>query len=81
MVTDHHLAWIDSDGRLKVHDLVTNARQLELEVLGGDDERISSIKVFRDRDCWYVAMLPAQGAAAPRAVNAPVYFVLRNRHL
>ncbi len=72
---DHHLAWIDSDGRLKVHDLVTDTRQLELEVLGGDDERISSIKVFRDRDCWYVAMLPAQGAAAPRAVNAPVYFV------
>ena len=33
------------------------------------------LKVFRDRDCWYIAMLPAQGAVAPRAVNAPVYFV------
>ena len=72
---DHHLAWIDSDGQLQVHDLVTDTRQLKLEVLGDGDERISSIKVFRDRDCWYIAMLPAQGAVAPRAVNAPVYFV------
>ena len=72
---DHHLGWIDSDGQLQVHDLVSDTRQLQLKVLGDDDERISSIKVFRDRDCWYIAMLPTQGAAAPRAVNAPVYFV------
>jgi len=72
---DHHLAWIDAAGRLKVHDLIHGTRTLELKILGENDQRISSIKVFRDRDCYYVAMLPAQGAAVPRARNSPVYFV------
>ena len=72
---DHHLAWIDAAGRLKVHDLIHDTRILELKVLGETDQRISSIKVFRDRDCYYVAMLPAQGAVVPRAGTTPVYFV------
>ena len=72
---DHHLAWIDDTGRLKVHDFREGVRRLTIQALSKTDERISSIKVFRDRDCYYVAMLPAQGAAPPRAGNAPVYFV------
>jgi outer membrane protein assembly factor BamB/thioredoxin-like negative regulator of GroEL len=72
---DHHLAWIDAAGRLKVHDLHKNSRLLDLNVLARDAPRISSIKVFRDRDCYYLAMLPTQGVAAPRPSNTPVYFV------
>ena len=72
---DHHLAWIDASGRLKVHDLHKNSRLLDLNVLAKTAPRISSIKVFRDRDCYYLAMLPTQGVAAPRPSNTPVYFV------
>ncbi|MFP6700923.1 MAG: hypothetical protein VB861_04210, partial [Planctomycetaceae bacterium] len=72
---DHHLAWIDATGRLKVHDLHKNSRLLELNVLAKNAPRISSIKVFRDRDCYYLAMLPTQGVAAPGPGNTPVYFV------
>ena len=72
---DHELAWIDKDGRLKVHDLQQDTRLLDTQVLGPGDERMSSIKVFRDRDCWFLAMLPTQGAAAAAPGNSPVYFV------
>ena len=72
---DHQLAWIDAGGRLKIHDLRHGTRRLDVAVLTETDDRISSIKVFRDRDCWYLAMLPSQGAA-PRVLSGqPVFFV------
>ncbi len=72
---DHQLSWIDSSGRLKIHDLGRGTRKLDVAVLSEIDDRISSIKVFRDRDCWYLAMLPSQGAA-PRVLSGqPVFFV------
>ena len=71
--SDFELAWLTADGRLRVHDPTTGTRRLDVKLRTDPRQGVGGLKVFRDRDNWYVALLPSRAARVQ--LGRQVFFV------